>query len=772
MFTRHIMPTRFITLCVILFHPIAIHAEEMNQTRYWECFPVTPGRASLVHNIAEDSKGRIWIMNGFSTHYWNATNKEWVSTTVEGSHHINKFYGGPETGLYATQKYKPVEEKPKTKPILKGDVVQLDAGDPKIVTQFIYDYEGGTPGFHVLGRDRFLNWCNGKIRIYAKGKWTSYKADLHQYGPTLLQGDGFVSLVYKHKMYVVGADNKIKGIKLDPKIIGKSQRYFMLGKQTAVVFEDGKSSVRAFHIRSGKEVELKKVNAMIQGGRIQSLDSTPDGCLWISVDIHNVENPKIIRVAPDGTPSVFEQSMGPEWPFKQMCTKIDAEGSYWCITPKSVLHMRDGQIKQFDSRADGSPAGTAANYKGNDGSSIFCDSRGIIYVGGETGQLFAYNRGESLTGATPFKPVKTVELGDPLWKVDVSISNAWYVDGMIFYSQHFQRTITAINATDGKPLFTLKLEREDDSKDLWVQDSAEPGRILVTTREKILTVDAKSGEILATVVTKHNNPTPPIGIEGGHIVPRGYEGDTIVKLKNDGTQVWERKLSDRPHLQPTERIGLLIVQLRGHSSSGGTVALDSDTGEIIWENKSNDLGQGLVFLKDPSHMVELNNSTITGTTLVCRESITGKTVWTYSVKSSMSHQAPIVDTATDRIYFSLSNGGVHCVDGKDGKLVWNSSISATPARSSTGYISAADFHGMVLLKDKIAVVGTDGNLYLLDSDNGSLLRRFKILEDIVVNGMMTGTQYLASGPWVREGNLIIPSRNQIRAYPLKAFTDG
>lgn len=762
--------SRYILLLITLgaLQPMALLAAEADKARDWECFPQPSGRAGLVCDIAEDSKGRIWIMSGSEMCYWDASAKKWSGNTVSAYSEVNKFFGGPKTGLYATQKIPPVEDKTKPDPIPKGNVLLLDSGDPTPVTQFIYDHDGSTPGFHVLGPNRFLNWCKGKIRIYANGKWTAYKTDIHQYGPILLEGGGQVTLLHNRKLYSIQADNKVKVIRIDPKIMAKPERYAMLGKRTVVVFERLQSVVQAFDIRTGKRVELKHVNALIAGRIVRALDSTPDGCLWVSVDASGETYPIIIRIAPDGAASMFEQAAGPEWPFKSSCTTIDADGTYWGITRNSVLRMRDGNIKQFDSRTDGSPTETCANYKGNDGSGLFCDSKGIIYVGGQAGKLYAYNQGESLTGAPPFQAVETAELSQPAWRVDHSIAKAWHIGDTILYTQHFKPAVTAVSASTGKPLFTMNLEGQHDPNNIWVDDSEEPGRFIICTRDKIFTLDAKSGEILATAITTHDNRIPPIGVLGGYIVPKGSKGETIVRMKSDGTQIWERKLDGVPHAPATERLSLLIVQTYESIHGVQTVAIDGETGEPVWAKITKGRGMGVVFMKDATNMVEVNSYIFPNATeIICRESISGEPLWTYDAKGGMCYQGPCLDPATDRIYSCLTDGSILCLNGKNGELAWKSTLPASPAIGNGLYSSASDFHVMFLLNDKLAVVGSDGMLYLLDAKSGRLLRRVKILEDIIQNGIRIETQILASGPWLINDLLIIPSRDHLRAYPLE-----
>jgi hypothetical protein len=319
---------------------------------YWEKFPEPPGRAQGVSWIGEDRGGCVWIMSGQGTYSWNASERKWSTSLLGAGQYLTQLYGDAKTGLYATQRGK--EEH-------WGEVFSLEEGGAKCVTSFYYDVAHNAPGFYVAGKDRFLNWGGGKLRVYVAGKWIEEPADLPQVGTQVFDTGNAVTLYAEGRLYVVDRKGRIHEAEADGAVSRQATKGALWGAGKAIVLEYGAAGVAGFDVRTGRVADTGKINRALDGRNVYDLFSTPGGDVWIMAYDRPLESYVLLRVKPDGTATLISDTAGIPWDNHQFTHSprsvlIDRRGAVWFASYElGVSCLADGKLRQFDSRIDKSP---------------------------------------------------------------------------------------------------------------------------------------------------------------------------------------------------------------------------------------------------------------------------------------------------------------------------------------------------------------------------------------------------------------------------------
>ncbi len=736
----------------------------LNRERYWEKFPEPPGRSQGVSWIGEDDRGCVWIMSGQGAYSWDAAEKRWIVSPLRTGQYLTRLYGGAKTGLYATQRGK--EEH-------WGEIFLLDKDLAKYVTQFYFDVAHAAPGFYVVGKDRFLNWGGGKLRIYAKGKWIELSADLPQTGTLVFDGGRCVSLYADGRLYVVDRHSNVAVRELDARISRKANKGALWGGDKALVLEYGAKGVTGFDIFTGRRVDTQKINQSLGDSSVYDLFSTPDGDVWVMAHDRALASYVLYRIRPDGTTALVPDTAGIPWDNHQFTHSprsvlMRRHGAVWFASHDiGVFCLTDGIIRQFDHRTDGSPAACEVLLQGRNG---------VVYAGSENG-LYAYNNGRSLTGAAPTEPTPTVKMPASAWRHVIASSDrlraAWYVNDMVVFVSRHGRTLTALNAADGGVRFSIPLS-DDDVEQAWVTAGSDKTELTICLRDRTCAIDAATGTILRNLETKRDRRLAPIAVGNDYILVKQYRGSTVSRVKASGEDVWTRPLSGYVMTHPSAFGPLLLVQTRQGSYGGqASHGIDGNSGELLWSDIVNAYGAGTAFADDATYCVESDSYLAPDTTeawLIARDPRTGVRRWHYRKPGTTVGHAPLVDRAKDRVYGALCNGTIVCLNGVTGEPVWETLLPeppvSAPAASYEPYVSC-----MLLSSATVAILAADQMLYLVNTKDGSLLHRIALTEDTIMHGKWVGVPPVIAGPWLAGKVLIIATESGITAYSLASLDE-
>jgi len=175
--------------------------------------------------------------------------------------------------------------------------------------------------------------------------------------------------------------------------------------------------------------------------------------------------------------------------------------------------------------------------------------------------------------------------------------------------------------------------------------------------------------------------------------------------KIEGTDAWSSYASP----QLCENLVLLLISRRG------LLALNRDTGAIVWEQK---MGAEYQY-PSPVLVDDLLVSGGDSGCLVVLRADSGKIVWHKSILSSNYSTGLTVDL--NRIYATTADGEARCYELQSGELHWRFSsdsdlLDMTPYRRSIRTTLARP----VVFQDKLIICGCDGYLYVLDA-SGKLI---------------------------------------------------
>lgn len=215
-------------------------------------------------------------------------------------------------------------------------------------------------------------------------------------------------------------------------------------------------------------------------------------------------------------------------------------------------------------------------------------------------------------------------------------------------------------------------------------------------------IQASDGQVLWTFPTRAENLSEPLLHEGTLYFQTG--NNTVYALDAaSGKQIWlysrldTNSLSIRGGSKPALRNGTVYVGF----SDGNVVALVSSTGAMKWEKPLNknkkfkDLDSNPYVDGDFLYIAGYDDN------LYALRAATGDIVW----KADKGGWGSI-SIASDRLYYSTSNGEVRCVDKNTGQKIWNFETKEGVTTAPTLY------KGLVVFGE------SQGSLRFLDSGTG------------------------------------------------------
>ena len=346
----------------------------------------------------------------------------------------------------------------------------------------------------------------------------------------------------------------------------------------------------------------------------------------------------------------------------------------------------------------------------------------------------------------------------------------------------------------------------------------------LTGKERILSLDAKSGDVLWTQAYDRNYSlsypggprATPVSVDGT-IVTLGAEGDLMCLSSEDGKILWQKQLaveykSEKPmwgYASVPLVVGDQLICLAGGQGSL-VVSLDRKTGKELWRALSGDeigycppalvshggVAQLLIWSPekisslDPSNgklyweqpfkpdygmsvappilrgdMLFASGEGISGMFQLSSNPPKATLVWNGDPKKSLglSNTSAIFDDGY--IYGAdFQSGALICVRQSDGTRMWQSALSTTGANRERGLSNASAY-----------LIKADGSNYYLLSETGDFISasltsksyeetgRFHAIDPTNSSG---GRQALWTYPAIANGCLYVRNDKELRCYTL------
>ena len=291
---------------------------------------------------------------------------------------------------------------------------------------------------------------------------------------------------------------------------------------------------------------------------------------------------------------------------------------------------------------------------------------GVVYVGAGNGELIAL---DLASGNVRWKYSTENLIGESSPAVGSPTVGSPAVGSKVVYIGDLGGTLHAVNARDGKRLWTFQADAEIKSSPILVNDL-----LLVGSFDTYLyALESRTGKLRWKVQTDGPvNATP--AIQGDHAFIAGCDHIFRAIRIADGKQAYEIEAGAYTAASPV---------LDGDRAYFGTfnyevLALDLKNREILWRYHNPDrefpyyssaaLSNGLVIVGGRDKLVH------------AIDAATGRTAWTFATRARVD-SSPVV--AGDRVYVGSSDGRLYVLDLMTGKKQWEfdagSPITASPA---------------------------------------------------------------------------------------------
>ena len=700
----------------------------------------------------------VWIKSGQGhwIYYWNAEQHKWDPLKLEVEQRITGFYGGPDSGLYATQ-HGDMQH--------WGNVYSLDKGKMELVTRYYFKASNEHAGFQVLRDGRFLNWGGETLRIFDDGQWIEEPVSLPQKGPLVFEHPQGISIFTQKKSYNLDYSNNLSLVDLTSELDFENVRVTQWGGSRAIFIDYGRPQMKAFELTTGRQVDTETINQSLGDRSLYDLFSTRDGSVWIAAYDRELESDVFFRISQDGSITRICETTGFRWKNYSFATNSrrvlqDKTGKLWfAIHDVGLITLENQKAQMLDVRVDNNPIDCISLMEGQDGA-IYCGTFHGLYV---------YHRGESITGQPHQKIIPLKKPSQTVWKYEPKdnrrIKKAWLAKDLILYSTWERDQVVALDSRTGQKKYTIAVPK---SWGMWTTSGSSEDELIISTGDHILSVDRITGTVRKTLPLKHDRRIEPVVIDDDYIVADDYRSNTLLRQTLSGSTKWSSNLPGyvMRHLSASE--SFLIIQTRGSSYGGQkTLALDPHSGQQLWSDTLNAYGSGTALSGDGLYCVETDtylNPKKTEAWVIARNPDIGERLWHFRrAESSVSH-APIIDDRSGRVYVILENT-VICLDLAKGNIIWETELPRTglraPAASYDPYHSCMRIAGGQLL-----VADITQTLYFLDLETGDIRKRMAVTDNIIRHDKKVGVTPLLVTPWLVDDTLIASTPNGIYAYKL------
>ena len=520
----------------------------------------------------------------------------------------------------------------------------------------------------------------------------------------------------------------------------------------------------AFVAATGQPVDTTALAAGLGQAHLWDLRALWGGAVW-TLAYEPKGDLSLYQIAAAGTSTLVAGATNLPWNGQQFRMQPQtvaavAPGTVWMAHDYTgVARLRDGKLQQFRYDRDGSPAVCQA---------LAISRAGVVYAGGPV--LYAYNLGTSLTGAPRPEPRPSVELGEPVWvyrSKDTYIGQAWPVADLVLHNPGGPM-LTALGASDGRLRYTVSL-REEGTNLAYMVPGPGATQFTVALPDRLQTHTAADGQLLQTVLGQRDHHVSPLPLGEDFMVVPATGGQTLVRWGPAGQARWTRPLDGYPLRPPVVCGPLLLLQIRargGHRP--GTVALNGDSGDVVWRDVTDADGAGLV-VDDGGTTCFETASFGTPTTIeawvVARQTRTGAVRWHYRHPGTTAAHAPVFDPAGERLYVALADGTVLCLESVGGTRCWQTTLPASP-RPADPDRYAPYANSVLLAPGVVCVVDCLRELHVLAADTGKVLARFGLAPHREWQGVWLGRERLQVTPWFSGDLLVVPRQKSIAAYRL------
>ena len=204
----------------------------------------------------------------------------------------------------------------------------------------------------------------------------------------------------------------------------------------------------------------------------------------------------------------------------------------------------------------------------------------------------------------------------------------------------------------------------------------------------------------------------PVAANGKIYTPDGLN-NILVLDANDGKLIWKKKLVSNVFtvsLSADAKI-LYVTTAITTKASPTLFALDSESGDVLWDNMIND--QPAIGGLEGAPVIDAKNIYIAYLQyeghggMAAYEAKTGKLMWHNPIKR-FSPYSPIA-YGSGRLYVGFENKSIYCFDAANGGVLWQ-----------TVQLSDLPYSSPVVIKDKV-YAGAGKVMYAFDAAKGSIL---------------------------------------------------
>ena len=375
----------------------------------WDLLPVPVAESSAyqsgvnhVYDTGVDDGDIVYLLANRSLYYWDGKQfAKAFGASVTPSPSIVRFVGGPDRGLYLTQKGDCA---------FQGKLYRLSDAEAKFVTDFYCEDFGSNPRVYVSRSGRLICWGKRFVSWYADGKWRRVETPMLLAMPQIFDMGEAVHVYYDSWLLTIGADGTPKTRELDVPLLmepGRTRvRGVLWGERTALLVKEGTSVVHAFTLPEGTPVPTGRVERSLKNHCVGDMFRGNDGTVWLFTrgGTGAAYSEGFVVLKPDGGVLSGDKAPALEW-----------ESGRTRSRTRSVLVASDGTL--WLAEAHGGVAayrsGTLTRFGWRQGIKRPCNwlaegPRGEIYAGlmsGATSTLYVFHGGKP-----PNEPPEWAEL--------------------------------------------------------------------------------------------------------------------------------------------------------------------------------------------------------------------------------------------------------------------------------------------------------------------------------------------------------------------------
>jgi len=351
----------------------------------WEELPLPPAKDQQVHSMGMEPGGIVWIMANGGLYYWDG---EKFTPPLTGKFtsgpSINGIYGGPDRGLYATQRGEKEHQ---------GRLFKLCDGDTRYVADFYYETSNRPPGLYVSKSGKIYNWGNRFLAVYSGDKWKRIEARLDLENTLVFETGQTLYFYSNGKLYCADADDNLTEHDIPATIEsrdGPPRVYGALwGSDRIMILKTGERGVYAYDLKTCQPVPTDNINAAFGERVVWDVFRAADGSVWVMTQDPRFPTYLYYRILPDGELAPVDEtteftsaySWDPMQASRLPHSLLTAsDGSVWFgLQRGGIARLKDGKARVFgwsDGLSIGRPDWLFEDPHGN----VYAASGQAIYV--------------------------------------------------------------------------------------------------------------------------------------------------------------------------------------------------------------------------------------------------------------------------------------------------------------------------------------------------------------------------------------------------------